>query len=270
MKQRSINEQITQAASRDQGERRQMFLILLSSLKYLLRQGLAVRGHSDDNEGNLSQLLKSHTEDNVNLQRWIKTSAYQFPEVLNELTNSIGNEVLRQVLNDIKSSKWFSVIGDETRDISNSEQLSISIRWVGNDYSIHEDFIGMFQVPRTNAETLLMAIEDVLVRCVLPISQCRGQAYNGVSNMAGPKSGVAARILQREPAAIPVHCLCHCINLCLQDVRRKCKCIQDALDLAYELVGLIKYSPKREHFFIQNQQQESTNVHRLKPLCPTR
>ena len=178
--------------------------------------------------------------------------------------------MLRQVLNGIKSSKWYSVIGDETRDISNSEQLSITIRWVDKDYSIHEDFIGMFQVPKTNAETLSMAIEDVLVRCVLPISQCRGQAYDGASNMAGPKSSVAARILQREPAATPVHCLCHCINLCLQDVSRKCKCIRDALDLVYELVSLIKYSPKREHLFTQYQLQNSPNIHRLKPLCPTR
>eukprot|EP00731_Ephydatia_muelleri_P037625 Em0522g5a len=47
-------------------------------------------------------------------------------------------------------------------------------------------------------------------------------------------------------------------------------CIRDALDLVYELVGLIKYSPKREHLFTQYQLQDSPNIHRLKPLCPTR
>ncbi|KAL5497572.1 hypothetical protein EMCRGX_G014068 [Ephydatia muelleri] len=270
MKQKSVDEQLKLVAQKEQIERRQMFLTLLSSLRYLLRQGLAVRGHGDDSEGNLSQLLKARAEDSIALQKWIKTGSYQSPEVLNELTNTIGAEVLREVLNGIKSSRWFSIIGDETRDISNSEQLSISIRWVDKDYSIHEDFIGMFKVPKTDAETLSLAIEDVLVRCVLPISQCRGQAYDGASNMAGPKSGVAARILQRQPTAIPVHCLCHCINLCLQDVSRKCKCIRDALDLVYELVGLIKYSPKREHLFTQYQLQDSPNIHRLKPLCPTR
>ena len=270
MKQKSVDEQLKLVAQKEQIERRQMFLTLLSSLRYLLRQGLAVRGHGDDSEGNLSQLLKARAEDSIALQKWIKTGSYQSPEVLNELTNTIGAEVLREVLNGIKSSRWFSIIGDETRDISNSEQLSISIRWVDKDYSIHEDFIGMFKVPKTDAEMLSLAIEDVLVRCVLPISQCRGQAYDGASNMAGPKSGVAARILQRQPTAIPVHCLCHCINLCLQDVSRKCKCIRDALDLVYELVGLIKYSPKREHLFTQYQLQDSPNIHRLKPLCPTR
>ena len=42
----------------------------LSSLKYLLRQGLAIRGH-DDNEGNLVQLLKLRAEDDCQMQSWL-------------------------------------------------------------------------------------------------------------------------------------------------------------------------------------------------------
>ena len=62
-----------------------------------------------------------------------------------------------------KKSKWFAIIGDETRDLTNSEQLSISIRWVSSNYEIHEDLIEMIQVPKTDAETLSMAIKDVLI-----------------------------------------------------------------------------------------------------------
>ena len=42
------------------------FLVLLSSLKFLSRQGLAVRGH-DEIEGNLMQLLLLRCEDNSDL-----------------------------------------------------------------------------------------------------------------------------------------------------------------------------------------------------------
>ena len=48
---------------------------------------------------------------------------------------------------------------------------------------------------------------------MLPLNKCRGQAYDGLSNMSGPKSGIAARILKEEAAALPVHCLAHCINM---------------------------------------------------------
>ena len=102
------------------------------------------------------------------------------------------------------------------------------------------------------------------------LNKYRGQAYDGASNMSGPKSGVAARTLKEEPAALPVHCLPHCINLCLQDISYQSKLLRDALDLVPELVGLIKLSPKREHLFAALQKEHSPSSPKLKPLCSTR
>lgn len=48
-----------------------MLLKQLSSLRYLLRQGLALRGH-DENEGNLVQLLLLRTEDCAGLKGWLE------------------------------------------------------------------------------------------------------------------------------------------------------------------------------------------------------
>lgn len=49
----------------------------------------------------------------------------------------------------MRAVKWFSIMADETKDVSNNEQMSIVIRWVDTDYVIHEDFIGMVHVPDT-------------------------------------------------------------------------------------------------------------------------
>ena len=72
--------------------------------------------------------------------------------------------------------------------------MSICIRWVDKDFQIHEDPLEMIQVPETSALTLTDAIKDCLVRFSLPVGQCRGQAYDGASNMSGYLSGVATRI----------------------------------------------------------------------------
>ena len=56
---------------------------------------------------------------------------------------------------------------------------------------------------------------------------------------------MATRIQEEEPSAIHVHCLAHCLNLCLQDVARQCKPVRDALDLVNEILKLVKASPKR-------------------------
>ena len=73
---------LSEAHKKEQERRCQMLIKQPSSLKYLLRQGLAIRGH-DDKEGNLSQLLKLHGEDDPQLQTWLLDGRYLSP-VVNE------------------------------------------------------------------------------------------------------------------------------------------------------------------------------------------
>ena len=153
--------------------------------------------------------MKVRAEDNDGMKKWLKTSVYQSPEVINELICLMGQQVLRCVLKKVKECKWFAIIADETRDLTNSEQLSISIRWVSSNYEIHEDCIGMIQVPKTDAETLSMAIKDVLIRCAIPLSQCRGQAYDGASNMSGPRGHSGFRL---GLCGKLIFCLCKVVN----------------------------------------------------------
>ena len=68
MKQPTITAQLNSQAKREQKENRDMLLKQLSSLRYLARQGLAIRGHSEK-EGNLMQLLLLDSEDNPQLKQ---------------------------------------------------------------------------------------------------------------------------------------------------------------------------------------------------------
>ena len=85
--------------------------------------------------------------------------------------------------------------------------------------------------------------------------------------MLGKWKGLATVITKEEAQAIPVHCLTHCLNLCLQDIRQQLKSVHDALDLMKEILQLIKLSPKREHLFSSLKDNISPG---LRPLCPTR
>ena len=169
---------------------------------------------------------------------------------------------------------WFSIVADEATDVTNKEQLVICIRWVDNDFQIHEDPVELINVPKTDAKTLTGAIKDCLIRLSLPLAQCRGQAYDGASNMSGHLNGVAAQIQKDVPSALFVHCLAHCINLTLQPIGRQCVPVRDALDLIIEVTQLIRYSPKRSALFQSLQTQLNPEVSSkptsLKPLCLTR
>ena len=105
---------VNTAVMEEQRRKRSMLLKYISSLRYLKRQGLAIRGHSDQ-DGNLHQLVKSRTEDDndLELQEWIKLGKYQSPLVQNELIQLMYRQVLRTILADIRLACFFSLIADE-------------------------------------------------------------------------------------------------------------------------------------------------------------
>ena len=87
--------------------------------------------------------------------------------------------------------------------------------------------------------------------------------------MQGRRSGVSTRALAEQPAALPVHCCAHSLNVCLRDAGRKLVCLRDALEICRGIINLIRFSPKRLHLFSSHLQASDTGT-ALKPLCPTR
>ena len=77
----------------------------------------------------------------------------------------MGNTVVRKLLSNIREACWFTIIADETRDISNHEQLAIAIRWVGSTYDIHEELV---HVPSTTSATLTVSIK-ANTQCLLEL-----------------------------------------------------------------------------------------------------
>ena len=142
---------------------------------------------------------------------------------------------------------------------------------MSNNYDISEDPVGLFSLPNTTANTIASVLKDLLIRCNLPLSLCRGQAYDGASTMQGVRRGVATQIRKGCPAVLPVHCFEHCLNLCLQDVGRQIPQIWDALDIVREIGNLVRFSPKRSHLFNHELSEvNSDTVVTIKLLSTTR
>ena len=77
---------------------------------------------------------------------------------------------------------------------------------------------------------------------------CRGQCYDGASNMSGVKNSVAAQITSTEKRAVYIHCYGHALNLAVSYTAKQSKVCCEALEVAYEIRKLIKFSPKRNVF----------------------
>lgn len=176
--------------------------------------------------------------------------------------------MLRTLLSNTKKTtpSWYAIIADEATDVANREQLNLTLRWVDDEYAVNEDPVGLFVLPNTTADTITSVIKDLLIRCDMPLSLCRGQAYDGAANMQGKRKGVATQIRAENVAALPVHCFGHSLNLC-----RKIVALRDALDTVREIGKLTKFSPKKSHLFNQNLiKADSESVVTVKSLCITR
>ena len=64
----------------------------------MARQGLALRGHNNDTEGNLHQLLLLRAEDDASLREWLSKSEYTSPMIINEIIVQWGKKFFENCL----------------------------------------------------------------------------------------------------------------------------------------------------------------------------
>ncbi len=276
---KDVGEMLSKAHAEQKAENRRMLKMILSSIRYLGRQGLALRGHYKIDESgrrgefdsNLIQLLRTRAEDEPTFLNWLEKSQDKFtsPDIQNEILLIMAMHILRQIASEL-SGKWYTVMVDETTDLSNTEQMVLCLRHVDDNLEVHEELIGLYSLDATTADVLVATIQDVLLRMNLSINNCRGQCYDGCSSMSGSRSGVATRLSALEPRALYTHCYGHALNLAIQDVIKGVKIMGDTLDTVYEITKLIKKSPKRDTIFQKIKNEVGSGSPGVRILCPTR
>lgn len=267
----AVNAQISAQKASEQATARVALHALFSSIRFLARQGIALRGHTEFS-GNYWQLLTLRSQDVQELQNFLKrTTSFTSPESQNEMLTMVSHDILRKIIGKIKAeSRQFAVIVDGTQDISGKEQESICLRHVDHDLNVQESFVGLYELPTTTGATVASVIQDALQRFDLPISQLRGQTYDGAANMAGPYNGCQAIIAAKQPLAIHVHCGAHSANLVVQHTLASTPQLRDAIQWVNELGTLYNRSHKYRNIFAEVAASESDHFQTIKPLCPTR
>ena len=124
---KDVGEQLSRAHQAEKEQARDMLQLILSSVRFLARQGLALRGDGSDASANLIQLLQLRAEDKPCVLQWLDKSAnkHTAPENQNEMLELMAYHVLRKILESIRTSPFLAVMVDETTDKSNKEQLTL-------------------------------------------------------------------------------------------------------------------------------------------------
>ena len=126
-------------------------------------------------------LLSDHdTRLQQKIEKLPKNAHYRSPEVQNELLSIMGSLVRNKICEEVRKSEHFTLMVDETRDISKKEQVSIVVRYFKAS-SGYESFLTYVTAHDITAEELLTLITNTLSQHNLPLSMCVCQSYNGAS-----------------------------------------------------------------------------------------
>ena len=79
-------------------------------------------------------MTQLHSRAHTTLQNHIashkKNASYISKTVQNELIEICGGIIEEHILKEVREAEFFTVMADETRDISNDEQLTLVLRYV--------------------------------------------------------------------------------------------------------------------------------------------
>ena len=115
------------------------------------------------------------------LQKGPKNCKLTHHEIQKDIVNAIARETSKAIIKDLDNG-FFSILVDESRDISVKEQMTLILRYV-NKKGIIKRFLGIVHVASTTTLSLKYAIECLLCEHNLNLSNLHGQGYDWVSNM---------------------------------------------------------------------------------------
>ena len=253
------------AYSKQSNQARKEYRVRLTAavdcVRFLLRQGLAFRGHDESedskNQGNFLELLRflaehNETINNVVLKNAPKNLKVTAPDIQKDIVHVIASETTCAIINDL-GDDLFSILVDESRDISVKEQMAVLLRYVDKKGCITERFLGIVHVTDTNALSLKAAIESLFSKHGLSLSRLRGQGYDGASNMRGEFNGLKSLIIKEYESAFYVHCFAHQLQLTLVSVAKNHNQIALLFNIVANLLNVVGASCKRRDILREKQ-----------------
>ena len=182
----------------------------------------------------------------------------------------------------------FSILADETADISGSEQLSMCVRHVDDEGKPDVQFLGLWDIhkeafcfdfddieegevlePKVTGQKIAETLLHITEELGLDMNYCAGQGYDGAATMKSD-NGVAGIIQSEYHQAAYTHCSSHSLNLALVSASKMAD-VRKMYDVVRSVASFVDGSPKRCALLqaaVQHKCPESKRKH-LSKLCET-
>ncbi|KAF0716626.1 Uncharacterized protein FWK35_00027304, partial [Aphis craccivora] len=237
---------------------------------------LAEHNISFNTMDHFSDLIKTCFPDseiakNIHLKR-TKTTA-----IMKNVIGKCHKEYLVKCLREVK----FSILTDESTDISCTKQSCVVVRYFNNDIGkIVSHFFELSCVFGPNdhnqnktfegatGKNLFNSILKAFNDYDIPLNNLIGFGSDGCNVMMGAHNSVASRMIQNFPGITIWTCICHSLHLCASEA---CKSLpQRCEELTRSIYSFFSMSSKRNAQFVQFQEFCSTPTHKILHPSQTR
>ena len=250
---------------------REILINLIDCVTFLGKQELAFRGHDESsqssNRGNYVELLNFRAERDTELQYHLTTNRVftgTSGKIQNDLIHAVAEVMGDKIKTEIKNAPFVAVMVDETTDVGNLAQLSLVLRYVTTS-GVKERFVKFEDVSRgKRADDIAALIFRFLEEYECSLDKVVAQCYDGAAVMASGLNGVQAKVKEKAPMALFIHCYAHRLNLVLTQGASKIKECKVFFANINGLAAFFSRSPKRTQLL------DDICKRRLPHVAPTR
>ncbi|VEN38170.1 unnamed protein product [Callosobruchus maculatus] len=218
-----VDVQVNKYSQRVIEENRKVISSIISCIIFCGSHDLALRG-KHYGEGILEDLYKLRIDaGDVVLRKHFeqgkRNASYRSVDTQNEIISICGDVLKADIIKKVKDAEAYSVLADETADISGKEQLSIGLRYFDEEKNeVQEVFVGFTELKGLDGKSIAQTIDEFLTREELNPSKCVGLGFDGCSTMSGIDGGVQAILRKKYTKALFFHCSSHKLNLVINDL----------------------------------------------------
>ncbi|XP_036341554.1 transcription factor 20-like [Rhagoletis pomonella] len=122
----------------------------------------------------------------------------------------LAHDMEDQLIEQIKTSKYFALQLDESTDVANLAILMVYVRFQYKDDLKEEYFFSSSLPTNTTSSEVFKALREYIVdKCELDFKFCVGVCSDGAAAMTGRRSGVVTQIKALAPECKSTHCFIH-------------------------------------------------------------
>ena len=144
-------------------------------------------------------------------------TTYSHSTSIFDFQSAIASVLEDSMLSKVQESGKFSLMFDESTDVSVHQNLIVYIRVLESDVlgyvEPHTYFLGIESLERANADSIFSKVVQMLDCKGIDISKLCSVSTDGASVMVGSRSGVVTKLKEEVPGVLATHCISHRLAL---------------------------------------------------------